>query len=68
MQGNIEESILQRISIKYAQKDAPRFINQIRIIHYAYCIIFAYIPKVNSVNISFNISSSNIIKTNSLLH
>ena len=41
------------------------FINQIRIVHYANRIIFAHIPKVNSVSISFNISNSNIIKTHS---
>ena len=46
---------------------APFFI-QIIIIHYVYCIIFAHLPKVNSVITSFNGNNSNIIKINSFLH
>ena len=43
------------------------FVDKIRIVHYANCIIFAHISKVNSVSTSFNINNSNIIK-NSFLH
>ena len=34
-------------------------------IHYINCIIFAHIPKVISINTSFSINNSNIIKTDS---
>ena len=44
------------------------FINQIRIVYYANCIIFALIPKVNFVSTSLNINNSNIMKTYSFLH
>ena len=37
-------------------------------IHYFNCIIFAHIPKMNSLSIYFNINNSNIIKTHSFLH
>ena len=35
---------------------------------YIYCIIFAYIPKVNSIIISFNRRNSIIIKIHSFFH
>ena len=44
------------------------FINQIRIVYDADCIIFAYIPKENSVSTSFNINNSNITKIHSFLY
>ena len=44
------------------------FIDQIRIMHYACCIIFDHIPKINSVIITFDRDNSNIIKTHSFLH
>ena len=31
--------------------------------HYIYCIIFAYVPKINSIIASFNKNNSNVIKT-----
>ena len=43
-------------------------LSQIRIVHYANCIIFAHISKANSVSTSFHINNSNIIKTHSFLH
>ena len=36
--------------------------------HYVNCIIFAPIPKINSVSTSLNINNSNIIKTHSFFH
>ena len=38
------------------------------ITHYANCIIFAHIPKMNSVSTSFEIKYSKIIQTHSFLH
>ena len=44
------------------------FYRAIRSVHYANCIIFTHISKVNFVSTSFNINNSDIFKTHSLLH
>ena len=36
--------------------------NQIRTIHYVNSITFTHIPKMNSVNISFNINKATLLK------
>ena len=72
-----KESIISNFYNKEGSKKLPRekknlrntpFISQVRTIHCINCIIFAHIPKANSVSIPLHINNSNIIKTHTFLH